>query len=50
MVKKLKKTYPTSQNILTAQDLWQTHYQILSMISLKGFINMNVNTVMIVKI
>ena len=26
------------------QDLWQAHYQILSIISLKEFIELNVNT------
>ena len=30
--------------LLIAQDLWQAHYQILSIISLKEFIELNVNT------
>ena len=33
----------------TVQDLWQAHYQILLIISLKEFINLNVNTDNIIK-
>ena len=42
MEKKLQKIYPTYYNLLIAQDLWQAHYQILS-IFLKEFIKLNVN-------
>ena len=28
MKKKLQKIYPTDYNLLLAQDLWQSHYQI----------------------
>ena len=34
---------------MTAQDLWQVHYQILSIIFLKEFIELNVNTDMMIK-
>ena len=44
MKKKFQKLYLTYYNLLKAQDLWQTHYQILSIIFLKEFINLNVNT------
>ena len=44
MEKKLQKIYLTYYNLLIAQDLWQAHYQILSIILLKGFIKLNVNT------
>ena len=43
MEKKLQKIYPTDYNLLVAQDLWQSHHQILSIIFLKGFIKLNVN-------
>ena len=32
MEKKLIKPYPTDNNLLTVQDLWQAHYQILLII------------------
>ena len=32
MEKKLKKVYLTYYNLLIAHDLWQRHYQILSII------------------
>ena len=41
--KKLQKIYLTYYTLLIAQDLWQTHYQILSIIFLKDFIELNVN-------
>ena len=44
MEKKLQKIYLTYQNLLIAQDLWQAHYQILSIIFLKEFIKVNVHT------
>ena len=31
------------------QDLWQAHYQVLSIIFLKEFINLNRNTDMMIK-
>ena len=36
-------------NLLTAQDLQQAHYQILSKIFLKEFIELNVNSDMTIK-
>ena len=47
MEKKLQKIYLTYYNLLTVQDLWQAHYQILSVNFLKEFIELNVNTDMI---
>ena len=44
MEKKLQKIYLTYYNLLIVQDLWQAHYQILSIIFLKEFIKLNVNT------
>ena len=49
MEKKLQKTYCTYYNLLIAQGLWQAHYQILSKIFLKEFIELNVNTDMMIK-
>ena len=43
MEKKLLKIYLTYYNLLIAQDLWQDHYQILSIIFLKEFVKLNVN-------
>ena len=43
MEKKLLKIYLTYYSLLIAQDLWQDHYQILSIIFLKEFIELNVN-------
>ena len=43
MDKKLQKIYVTYYNLLIAQDLWQAHYQILSIIFLKQFIELNTN-------
>ena len=50
MEKKLQKVYPTDYNLLIVQDLWQAHYQILSVIFLKEFIKLNVNTDIMIKI
>ena len=36
--KKLQKIYLTYYDLLIVQDLWQGHYQILSIIFLKEFI------------
>ena len=41
--------YVTYYDLLTAQDLWQAHYQILSIIFLKKFIKSNVNTDTMIK-
>ena len=49
MEKKLQKIYLTYYNLLIAQDLWQAHYQILSIIFLKEFIKLNVNTDTVIK-
>ena len=47
MEKKLQKIYLTYYSLLIAQNLLQTHYQILSTIFLKEFIELNVNSDMI---
>ena len=49
MEKKLLKMYVTYYSLLIAQDLWQILYQILSIIVLKKFIELNVNTNMMIK-
>ena len=49
MEKKLQKIYLTFYNVLIVQDLWQAHYQILSIIFLKEFTKLNVNTDTIIK-
>ena len=49
MEKKLQKVYLISYNLWIAQDLWQAHYQILSIIILEEFIELKVNTYMIIK-
>ena len=49
MEKKLQKTYFTHYNLLKVQDLWQSHYQIFSIIFLKEFIELNVNMYMTIK-
>ena len=41
--------YLTYYDLLIMQDLWQPHYQILSIIFLKEFIELNVNADMIIK-
>ena len=43
MEKKLQTTYLTCYSLLIVQDLWKDHYQILSIIFLKGFVELNVN-------
>ena len=48
MEKKLKKMYLTYSKLLIAPDLWQAHYPILSIISLKKFIELNENPNMII--
>ena len=37
-MEKLQKIYSTHYNLLTVQDVWQAHYQILSINFLKEFI------------
>ena len=49
MEKKLQKLYPTGYNLLTAQDLWQAHYQIVSIIFLKEVIELHGNTDTMIK-
>ena len=49
MEKKLQKIYPTYYKLLIAQDLWQAHYQILSIIFLREFIELNAITDMMIK-
>ena len=44
MGKKLQNKYYTFYNLLMAQDLWQAHYQNLSIIWQTELINLNVNT------
>ena len=44
MEKKLQKLYLTYYNLLIAQDLWQAHYQILSIVFLKKLIKLTLNT------
>ena len=43
-----KNTY-RNYNLLIAQDIWQAHYQILPIIFLKEFIELNVNTDIMIK-
>ena len=49
MEKKLQKPYYTDYNVLILQDLWNAHYQILSIIFLKEFIKFNINTNTVIK-
>ena len=49
MEEKLQKIYLTYYSLLIARDLWQDHYQILSMIFLKKFTKLNVNTGTMIK-
>ena len=44
MEKKLQKKYLTYYNLLVTQDLWQAHYQILSINLLKEFIELTVKS------
>ena len=46
---KLQKVCLIYYNLLIEQDLWQAHYQILSVIFLKEFIELNVNANMMTK-
>ena len=49
MDNKLQKIYLTYYKLLIAQDLWQVHYQILSIFFVKEFIKLNVNSDMMIK-
>ena len=49
MEQKLQKMYLTYYNLLIVENLWQVHYQILSIIFLKEFTELNVNTDMMIK-
>ena len=49
MEKELQKIDLISYNLFIAQDLWQAHYQILSIIFLKEFIELNVHADMMIK-
>ena len=49
MEKKLQKIYLTFYSLLIAQDSQQAHYQILLIIYLKNFIELNVNENMMIK-
>ena len=49
MEKKLQQIYLTYYNLLIVQDLWLAHYQILLIIFLKEFIELNVNMDMMKK-
>ena len=44
MKKKLKNIYLRYYSLLIAQDLWQVHYQILRIVFLMEFIELNVNS------
>ena len=49
MEKKIQKIYRTYYNLLIVQDLWQAHYKILSIIFLKNFVELRVNTNMMIE-
>ena len=49
MEKKLQNICLTCYNLLIVQDFWQASYQILSIIFLKEFIELNVNSDMMIK-
>ena len=49
MEKKLQKPYPTDNNLLIAQDLWQAYYQVFLIISPKEFIKLDVNINLMIK-
>ena len=49
MEKKLQKIYPTHYNLLIAQDLCRDYYQILLIIFLKKFIELNLYTNKMIK-
>ena len=49
MKKLARKIYLTYYSLLIGEDLWQAHYQILTIIFLKELIELSVNTDMITK-
>ena len=49
MDKKLQKIYLTYNYLLIAHDLWQAHYQMLPIIRLKEFTEVNVNMDIMIK-
>ena len=49
MLKNLQKIYLIYYNLLIAQDLWLAHYKILAKIFLKEFIELSVNSDMVIK-
>ena len=49
MEKKLQKIYLTDYNLVVVRDSLQAHYEILSIIFLKEFIKLNVNTDTMIK-
>ena len=49
MEKKLQKIPLIYYNLLAANNLWQAHYQILSITFLKEFIELNVNSDRMIK-
>ena len=49
MEKKLQKIYLTFYHLFIAQDLWQAHYRILTIIFLKEFLKLNVITKIMIK-
>ena len=49
MEKKLQKVYLTYYSLLIVQDLWQAHYQILSIMFLNEFMKLNISSNMMKK-
>ena len=49
MEQKLQKIYLVYCNLMIAQDLWKAYYQILSIIFLKEFIKLAVNSDTMIK-
>ena len=45
----MQKPYLSDYSLLTVWDFWQVHYQILLIILLMEFINLNVNTNTVIK-
>ena len=49
MKNKSQKPYPTNYNLLTAQDLFEAHYQMLLIALQKEFTKLNVKMDIIIK-
>ena len=49
MEKKLQKINLTYHILLIVRDLWQVHYHILSIMFMKDFIELNVNSDIMIK-